>query len=137
MSVAYYITLDREVDFDYMIDGKVLADSHFDLTGTAVTLDLPQLDTYLTGNECDFEGDEDFEGGEDFEGDESFEAPSPSYHDPADGLAWFKPVLAYFEVEDDQDLEGNEGLCIDLRDCIKILEQCQQAGIKWALAVDY
>lgn len=130
MGVAYYITLERDIDgFDSMVDGKALNAASGPLESIARQLKVRVLDEFVSA------GIDDVQNllGEDADVPE---LPPKSWHDAKEGLATIRALLGHLQ-RSPQDLKQADRVVADLKDFERVLARAEQEGVRWHLSVDF
>lgn len=148
MSVAYYIVLEDEVDFDPFVNGKALAHQCEGVDALAARLALPPVDQWVSMSAealADWLDDDAEDDPEDAADDgPAAEAPAVA-QEGAEAETWFpaEAGLAYFEAlaghlrADPAAVPDGEAVLSDLEEYLAVLGQAQAAGVRWHLALDF
>jgi hypothetical protein len=127
MSAALYIVLEKDVDFDYFVNGKVLSRVEPQLAELAEELGVPSLMSFFSVSP---------EEAEAFDIDlDEIEIPPAQWFDAVEGLRTVRALIDHLEGSPDS-LANTDAILRDLREYEKVLGQADAQKVRWHLAVD-
>jgi hypothetical protein len=133
MSVAYYIVLDQDIDgLDVETDGKAFARHYPALDALAASLNLPEIDHFVSIDDEDLEallGEEALALGEGEEEDVNWRSAE-------EGLAFFGALAAHLRSQPGA-LPDVPGVLADLDRYIDVLQAAAPHGANFYLAIDF
>ena len=130
MSVAFYIVLKSaaELSFDTSVNGKVLATQGDPLEEVAQELGLRPLGSFFSADPAALEELLELAG-------DAPELPPEEWFEAQAGLATVQGLMDHLAGAG-RELPHAAELRSDLSDFKRVLEQAQEAGLQWHLAVD-
>lgn len=125
MSTAYYIALDRDVDFDTFVNGKGIAEVLEPLSAFCKEHGLKTIEDYYSMDVGEFL--------------DEVESPDNSntnveWYDANEGIQWIDEMVGLLSTEHTE--FRVEHLIEELKEYKQVLERAQKAGAKWHLELD-
>lgn len=133
MSAALYIVVEHEVrGFDTYVDGRALSRAEEGLTRLARKLGVVPLMEFFSMNP-----DEMLAQAEEFNtGLTKDEVPDEQWFPASDGLRTVRALLQYVDAHPTTITSG-PSVANELAGFVHVLEEAEERGIRWHLAVDY
>lgn len=131
MGAAYFITLDKEVEFDTFVNGKFLASSSEQLAQFCEKHAIPSPDHF-----CSMNGGDILEELGEFDLDE-FDIPESEekWFTPEEGRAWVGELISKLNSESFPN--AVEALISDLNEYLLLFEKLRGSHIRWHLEIDF
>ncbi len=119
MSVAYYIVLETDdAGFDPFVNGKALAKEAGRVNELTERLGIKPIDDFV-------EVDDELFG----------EGADPLWFDPQEGIKWAQTLVDRLRV-DAAPVEDTASVIADLEECLRVLKQASDVGVRWHFAID-
>lgn len=129
MSTAYYIKLDKEVNFDTFVNGKNIAKFSEKITTFCQNHGLKDIDAFVN---LSLESLSDF-----IDDILDIEAPERDipWFTPQEGIVWIHKLIKLLSNEP-HDFDS-VNLIIELNQYMDVLNRANKEGARWHLAVDF
>lgn len=123
MGVAFYVELDKDVDFDTFVDGKSIAHVFDELTSFSKNSGLKSLEDYIYQDVSEFE-------------EIGMDVPEQveQWFDADEGVSWATNMIKTLEAKSPE--FATEYVIDDFKCYLDIFENAKKVGAKWHLAVD-
>ncbi len=135
MSVAYFIVLDKEVDFDTMVNGKFLAKESNRIEKIASTLGMKAFDDYVSQSPDEARAMME-EAGVDPDELEDIVLPEQQWFDAQEGVDLVSKISTHVRANPSS-VKNAKGVLADLEEYEEILQKAKSAGAKWNLQIDF
>lgn len=123
MSTAFYIALEKDVEFDTFVNGKAIAGVADDLNELCESNNIKTIDHFLSQYPSEFL--DDFELPDDFE---------IKWYEAQEGLDYFTSLIGLINANDCR--FNKEEVVTDLNEYLDVLQKVKAANLKWHLELD-
>jgi hypothetical protein len=127
MGVAFYIELDKDVEFDTFVDGKSIAHAFDELTSFSKNNGLKSIEDYVYQDVSEFANEFEEIG---MDVPEQIE----QWFDADDGVSWAADMIKTLKAKSPE--FATEYVIDDFKYYLEIFKNAKKVGAKWHLAVD-